>query len=184
MSISMCFRSRWVRRIAYGAIGGLAALAFLTFPLSDTVSMVQNSDIRADKKHEFFLRTLELAKEREIVVLFKDNSLHHEGFHELLLKGASDFPTWRISRGQKIIQKYGRSITFRSEYERVPPIDGPIEPGVVLVLFQHPDEDDVLKQYPGAEAFAKAPNISEEQWLLTGKGAVKPTTLARIFYAK
>jgi hypothetical protein len=144
--------------------------------------MVRESGARADEKERFFLRTLELAKHRPMVVLFKDNSLHHEGFHELLLKGASDFPTWAISRGHAVVARYGGAIEFRSGYEARPSIGGPVDGNAVLVVFQAVGSGDALADFPGARAFAARPAIVEERWLLKSKGAREPTVMGRVFH--
>ena len=146
------------------------------------MTMVRESDGRADQKQRFFLRTVALAKDRPMVVLFKDNSLHHEGFHELLLKGASDFPAWEISRGSAVFVRYAGPIQLRSECARRPDIGGPIDSDAVLGVFQAADGEDPLARYPGARVFAARPDVMEEGWLLKRKAAVEPNVVGRVFH--
>ena len=70
-----------------------------------------------------------------------------------------------------MIQRYGGKIEFRSDYESVPAIGGPIDPDSVLVVFQAPDEPDNLEQYPGAKQFAASTDVKQEKWKLWGKAA-------------
>jgi hypothetical protein len=181
MQLALVLDVVWVRRIGTAGAALLGLLALGTFPGRDASAMVRHSAARASQKQQFFLRTLELARSRSMVVLFKDNSLHHEGFHELLLKGASDFPTWAITRGNSVIAKHAGSIEFRSEYEGRPPIGGAVDGDAVLVVFQAVGGEDALDRYPGAREFAARPDVREERWLLTGKAAVRPTVVGRIF---
>jgi hypothetical protein len=146
------------------------AVCLITSPYHSFFFAAKKSKHQADVQYAFFQRTLDLAQGRRIVVIFPNNYYHHEGFYELLLKGAVEFPTWRIGEeGMKIIRKYGGNIEFRSEYESIPSIHGAIDSNSILVVFQCPNESSNVKKYVGASRFASLSGISREDWNLNGE---------------
>lgn len=69
-------------------------------------------------------------------MIFPDNSYHHEGPFELLLKAAADFrSSWTIGSGQKtMLDRYAPNMVFRNNNGRLRP-DMPYGNSRVLVWF-------------------------------------------------
>jgi hypothetical protein len=158
------------RQLAAWVAAGLAVVMVVSFPLGESVSLVRLSKPNADAKFAFYQRVLELAHGRPITVILIDNSFHHEGFHELLLKGASTFPSWHISAtGQEMIARYGPGITFRSHDEPVPPLGAPIPDDSVLVLFSTQGADPLTGSLRVVHDFSALPTSRHEEWRLPRK---------------
>ena len=110
------------------------------------------------------------------MVIFPDNSYHHEGVFELLLKAASVFPSnWRIGSGQKtILNRYAPGMEFRSNGGVLKPSD-PYKPGQALVWFERPNPPPLAAQYPAlAEAIA-VPGVQFFHWNIpTNRSLIYP----------
>jgi hypothetical protein len=159
------------------------AVCLVTFPYQSFSSVSQQSRPQADIRYAFFQRTLDLAQGKRIVIIFPNNDYHHEGPHELLLKGASKFPSWQIEEtGMKVIRKYAGNIEFRSECAKVPALDEPIDPDSILIILQKSDDESSnIKKYMNASRFTSLPGISREDWNLSGVAPGKVVS-ASIFY--
>ena len=118
--------------ISYISWIGFAAI---TFSYSTVYGQIAHSQIDSKIKWATFEKVRELAGNKPIEVIFPDNSYHHEGPFELLLKGAADFPTWNINYGQKtIIDRYAPGMSFRHNFSQVRP-EMPYASGRVIVWF-------------------------------------------------
>ena len=97
-------------------------LAILTFPFYSIYSSIALSRSDSHNKWSVFYSVQKLAAGRPIEVIFPDNTYHHEGPYELLLKGASVFPSsWKIESGQRIIDIYSPNTTFRNNNSETTP---------------------------------------------------------------
>lgn len=158
------------RTLTAAIAAGLVLMAAVTFPLEQCLALVRMSREHADVKFAFFRRALDLADGRPVTVILVDNSFHHEGFHELLLKGGSTFPSWHISkRGQSVIDRYAPGLTFRSRDEHDAPVNGPIPADSVLVLFHRPETAPLSQIYSEVGRFAALPTNRQEDWILPNK---------------
>jgi len=118
--------------ISYVAWIGFAAT---TFSYSTVYGQIARSQTDSKVKWATFEKVLELAGNKPIEVIFPDNSYHHEGPFELLLKGAADFPSWDINYGQiSIIDRYAPGMSFRHNSSQVRP-EMPYANSRVLVWF-------------------------------------------------
>ena len=96
--------------------------AVATFSFPTVYGQIARSRTDSSVKWDAFEKVRQLARQRPIEVIFPDNSFHHEGPFELLLKGAADFPTWNINAGQKIvIDRIIPGMTFRHNFSHIKP---------------------------------------------------------------
>jgi hypothetical protein len=111
------------------------SFAATTFSYSTVYGQIERSQTDSKVKWATFEKVLELAGNKPIEVIFPDNSYHHEGPFELLLKGAADFPSWDINYGQiSIIDRYAPGMSFRHNSSQVRP-EMPYANRRVLVWF-------------------------------------------------
>jgi hypothetical protein len=171
MLIAGIQKNKRIIRVIPSILGVFLILAFYTFPFRSTIECTKNSKLRTDIKEEFFLKTQKLSQDGKLIVFFRDNSLHHEGFHELLIKGASDFPTWKIGEtGDLIFRRYFGNMEVRSSY-----VDGTynlplLDSNDVLLVFQTPleFENGFVEKFIGRSQSSKN-NLLREDWRLYGK---------------
>jgi hypothetical protein len=105
---------RPARLFIVGSCIAWAVAALATFDFAWNYRLVAGSEARSRIKWDAFEQTCRMAHGRPIEVVFPDNTFHHEGAFELVLKGASDFPNWTITMGEKtIIERYCPGLTFR-----------------------------------------------------------------------
>ena len=90
---------------------------------------------------------LRLADGKKIIVILPDDSYCYGGVQELLLKGASDFPTWEVStRGQSILDKFAPGMVFRHEGGRTLP-DADFPRDTLVVWFEKPGCQPLTDRY-------------------------------------
>ena len=141
----------------------------MTFPAKHNISVVEESSQRAETMWQIHYDTLHLAAGRPIIVIIPDNSYHHEGVHEFLLKGAADFPTWNISAaGEKIIHRFAPGMTFRHEYGGIPPSSA-IPENVVVIWF------DLLNSPALTEKYASLNEANLRPGVVCSERAVEKT---------
>jgi len=146
-----------------------AVYSFSTFEFVDNYKLVAGSQARAKLKWEVFEETRRLAAGRPIEVIFPDNSFHHEGVFELLLKGASSvFPSWYITTGKTIIERYAPGMTFRYNYSVLTP-NAPYGTNRVLVWFDRRDIPPLTSQYKELTNTVERTGVARYQWLVLGK---------------
>jgi hypothetical protein len=142
--------------ISYIAWIGFAAI---TFSYSTVYGQIAHSQIDSKIKWATFDKVRELARNKPIEVIFPDNSYHHEGPFELLLKGAADFPTWNINYGQKtIIDRYAPGMSFRHNFSQVRP-EMPYANGRVLVWFDLDGTQPLEEKYLELKKILLQPGI-------------------------
>lgn len=96
------------------------------------------------KQHQDFYRLSErIAKKYgKLYVVLDDNRWHHEGIHELLLKGASEFPAWNVRQaGKWILQKEFGEIEFRTHQSTMPNYFDKIPANAPILVFHFKDVD-------------------------------------------
>jgi len=126
--------SRWTKT------GVAAALCVLMWYTPATLAVLRGSTQQSKERGlalQAFTRTLR-ASGGDIYFYYPDDNYHVGSLEETMLKAASDFPTWTISSGQKMIDR--------------------IYPGLHIITGLHPSAIDVstgstvawiYKKYPG-----------------------------------
>lgn len=124
----------------------LSMSAFLTF--RSDFSPYTDTSTHANERWQLYDTVNRVAQERPILVVLASNDYHHEGVHELILKGAADFPTWNIStRGEQLIDRHAPGLRFVHEYNG-PLFASPIPQGTVVVWYDRPDLAPLSKRVP------------------------------------
>ena len=143
-------------------------LSFANFNWQESFSAVWLSRERAEAKWAHYAEVQNLAGDRKITVVFPDNSYHHEGVFEFLLKGAADFPTWRISEGgQKLLDRYLPGLSFRNEQGGPSPAL-PYDAGTVVVWYDLPQAESLLEKYPSLLKAIEGTANQLRRWNLEG----------------
>jgi hypothetical protein len=158
-----------IKRIIYCTFFFVSLVCITTFPFRSAAECVAESSKRSNTKEEFFLKSKELSKNGELIVNFRDNSFHHEGFHEFFLKGASDFPSWQIhNSGKAILNKYIGEIQYKYGDESMG--QQILNKNDVLIIFQTPEEANVnYSDNLIRKNFKYTNNFNREDWKLFGK---------------
>lgn len=137
-----------------------SGFAAMTFSPSTVHGQIARSRTDSNVKWAAFEQVRQLAGQRPIEVIFPDNSFHHEGPFELLLKGAADFPSWNIVTGQKtIIDRYIPKLTFRHNSSQVKPAM-PYGDRRVLVWFDRDDIPPLENEYPELKKALLHPGVT------------------------
>jgi len=140
-----------------------------TFNWNDSFAMVKFSKEKSAAKWEHYHYVRNLADGRQITVLFPDNSYHHEGVFEFLLKGAADFPTWNISDGgQRVIDKYLPGLKFRHDYGGASPNQA-YNQNTVVVWYDLPGDVSLVEKYPSLANAVEKSVLPTKKWRLEGK---------------
>lgn len=92
----------------------LAALMIRHPPSAASVS-IRAAELATQNRFEVFSELNRFAGKRPQLVLLLNNEYGYGGVHELLLKAASDFPTWNVSQGRTWLLRIA-DITFYHEY--------------------------------------------------------------------
>ncbi len=170
--------SSWkpVQRFIEVACIAWSAVAVATFDHAYAYDLVAGSTVRARDKWEAFEATRRLASPGPIEVIFPDNSFHHEGVFELLMKGSTDFPTWHIGVGGRVLDRYAPGLSFRHNYEGVRP-DVPYRGGRTLVWFDRVGLQPAALRYRTlAEVLARS-GVERHEFLLRPKGGGPEVTM-------
>jgi hypothetical protein len=166
MALGTIAGSRVGKGLILLAAAGSITLGVVTFPWQENVATIARSGSRAEVRWRVHRDILRIANGRRIVVIFPDNSYHHEGVHEFLLKGASDFPSWVISeRGQRLINTFAPGMVFRYE-GGVPPPDSEFPKGALVVWFDRPDLPPLTERYRSLKAVASAAGADQQVWAI------------------
>jgi len=150
------------------ALAALSCVAWLgiagaTFSVTTVYGQVARSRADSNIKWSAFNQVLKLAVSNPIEVIFPDNSFRHEGPFELLLKGATDFPTWNIGAGQKtIIDRYAPGMSFRHNFSQIRP-EMPYGDGRVLVWFDLNGMPPLEAHYPELAKAVSRPGVMRNQ---------------------
>jgi hypothetical protein len=133
------------------AVAGICAtglvLAISTFSYQWCYAVVAESGPRSRVKWDAFDETMRASRGRPVEVVLPDNSYHHEGVFEFLVKGASDFPTWYSSKGRPLIDRYAPGMILRFDDGELKP-NAPYEGGRTIVWFDRSDLDPAVVRYP------------------------------------
>ena len=139
--------SRPMRNLFVISFFAWIGFASTTFSYPVVYGQIARSQTDSKVKWGTFEKVLALAGNQPIEVIFPDNSYHHEGPFELLLKGAADFPSWDINYGQKsIIDRYAPGMSFRHNYSQVRP-EMPYANSRVLVWFDLDGNQPLEEKY-------------------------------------
>jgi hypothetical protein len=170
--------SAWkpVQRFVAAACVAWSAVAVATFAYAYAYDLVAGSTVRAREKWDAFDATRRLAGRGPIEVIFPDNSFHHEGVFELLLKGSTDFPTWHIGVGGKVLDRYAPGLSFRHNYEGLRP-DAPYAGGRTLVWFDSAGLQPATVRYPTLAEVLARPGVEPHAFLLRPKGGGPEVTM-------
>lgn len=137
--------------------------AATTFERNALYGQIARSRADSTIKWEVFNAVQKMAGSRPIEVIFPENSYHHEGPFELLLKAAADFPSsWTISTGQKtVLDRYAPTMIFRNNNGRVRP-EMPYGNGRVLVWFDK-EGQSLEREYPELAKALARPGVKRYQ---------------------
>lgn len=150
------------------AAAGWLIWSAATFAWHESFDMVRQSDTRAELKWAHYDDVRRLAAGRPITIVFPDNSYHHEGVFEFLLKGAVEFPTWHIGdRGRRLLERYSPGVSYRHDLGGPSP-DQPYESGTVIVWYVSETADPVAKYKTLARSIGRCASAPRE-WTLEGK---------------
>lgn len=143
----------------------LGLLVVTTFPLHNSYQLIAESRGMSEIKSRAFREAIAIGENRPIEVIFPDNSYHHEGMFELLLKAASDFPSnWHFGSGQRaVLNRYASQMEFRSDGGVLKPSDA-YKPGRALVWFDRPDSLPLAAQYPTLAKAIELPGVRFFHW--------------------
>lgn len=92
----------------------LVALAMRN-PPSAAITSIRAAELATQNRFQVFFELNKFAGTRPQLVLLLNNEYAFGGVHELLLKAASDFPTWNVSQGRPWLLRIA-DITFYHEY--------------------------------------------------------------------
>jgi len=164
-AVLLTVTSTWRPMRALAALSCVAwlGIAGATFSVTTVYGQVARSRADSNIKWSAFNQVLKLAGSNPIEVIFPDNSFRHEGPFELLLKGATDFPTWNIGAGQKtIIDRYAPGMSFRHNFSQIRP-EMPYGDGRVLVWFDRNGTQPLESEYQSLRDVLGRPSVRRYQ---------------------
>jgi hypothetical protein len=142
--------------------------AAVTFSWHEAFDMVRRSHTRAEAKWKHYDEVRQLGAGRPVTVVFPSNAYHHEGVFELLLKGAVEFPTWRIEDdGLRVLARFAPGISYRHDLGGASP-DERYAAGTVLVWYETPSLNPLMRYESLARAADRCDRVPYE-WRLEGK---------------
>jgi hypothetical protein len=164
-------------RYAVGAIcAAWLVVATSTFSYQWAYALVADSGARSRVKWDAFTQTLAAADGHPVEVVFPDNSFHHEGVFELLMKGAADFPSWNISKGKPVIDRYAAGMIFRHDYADPKP-EAPYRGGRTLVWFDRRDLEPAIVRYPELGKIVSGAGVARRQYSVETKSGGSALTM-------
>jgi len=133
----------------------LVALA-ARHPPTAAVTSIRAAELATQNRFQVFSELNKFAGTRPQLVLLLNNEYAFGGVHELLLKAASDFPTWNVSQGRPWLLRIA-DITFYHEYGN--PFDQlPADLGDKCVIwFNRPDLPPLETVYDRLGALLRDP---------------------------
>lgn len=134
----------------------LALLCLRNLP-TQRFPAIRGSAAASTNRFAVFQEVTRFADNRPQLIVFVNNEYHHNGLHELLLKAAADFPTWKVSAGQKWLQRFGADLTFLNEY--MAPIELPTDlSGLCVVWFDLPELPLLTTRFARLAQLARDPS--------------------------
>lgn len=153
LAIAAARRRQWLLAVWLVAIGGLAIrnsprLSADRFAATHTTSA---------NRFEVFQEITRFAGDRPQFIMLANNEYGHGGVYELLLKAASDFPTWNVSVGRAWLQRFGADLTFLHEYgtDMKLPTD---TSGACIIWVDRPDLPLLTARYEHLASLARDPD--------------------------
>jgi hypothetical protein len=122
-----------------------------------------------DAQQSWIIHNFSLSQNRQIIVVVPDNSYFYGGgIEELLLKGFSDFPTWNITVGRKLLEEFSPNFEFRSEYIADKP-NFPYPTDVVIMWFDKNDSNlennkNLRELYPELNKAVSSEKVKCYRW--------------------
>lgn len=134
------------RGIIVGWVLAIGVLAYRN-PPGAALPSIQAAKQATENRFAVFDQLNAFAEGRPQLILLRNNEYAYGGVHELLLKAASDFPTWNVSVGRPWLQRFA-DLTFVHDYGN--PFDqlGDIDSGTCIVWFNRPDLEPLENVYP------------------------------------
>jgi len=184
-TVLLTIAAEWrpMRYVIAGISLAWAAFAISTFDVRTTYNQIASSGSDSRAKWAAFGEVLQRAGPLPIEVIYPDNSFHHEGPFELLFKAATDFPTWDIRSGQKVvIERYAPGMSFRHDFGTLKP-EMPYGSGRVLVWFDLTGQEPLLSKYSElskavSRIGVKREVVSHYSTAVTMNVAILPTSTA------
>lgn len=158
MSASVLTVAAKRRRQALLAIW-LVAIALLVVrqPPGFAASRFAATHVATSNRFEVFQEITRFAGHRPQVIMLANNEYGHGGVHEMLLKAASDFPTWNISVGRAWLKRTGGDITFLHEYGTDMTLPANTA-AICVVWFDRPDLPLLTSRYDDLARLARDPD--------------------------
>jgi hypothetical protein len=169
IAVTACSGARGLLSYALVAVSIWGAVCASTFPWLDNLLEIRMSSQLAEGAWRRHAEIRDWAAGRPVIFVFPDNSYHAATEGELLLKGPSEFPTWRVALTAKwILDAYFPGPSFRSDYELPRPIVG--YPGdAIRVWLDLAGMPTIARQYAGmAEALGRG-CVTCRRWSIPNK---------------
>lgn len=156
IAVTVCLEERALWRYAVCSTLLWGVVCASTFPWRDSLRSIEMSRQLGDAAWRRHSEIREWAAGRPIVFVLADNSYTASTVEELFLKGASEFPTWRIAKEARwILQSYAPGLSFRSDYE-LPRPDAGYPGNALLVWHDLAGTPTISQRYRGmAEALGR-----------------------------
>ncbi len=152
LAIAKARRRQWLLAVWIVAIG---VLAIRHSPRLNAERVVGTHAASANR-FEVFQEITRFAGDRPQFIMLANNEYGHGGVYELLLKAASDFPTWNVSVGRAWLQRFGVDIAFLHEYGtdmKLPPDTS----GDCIIWVDRPDLPPLTARHEQLASLARDP---------------------------
>jgi hypothetical protein len=178
MALAICARQRAGRWLIAAILVASTGYAVDTFAWNRSLKTLRSSRSWGQIMWRLQSELLSFANGRKIVVILPNNDHTYYGVTELLLKGGSDMPTWKISEhGRPFIERYAPHMSFRSEAGGVPPND-PYSDDSILFWVDLPRFPPLTEAYPRLRVASERPNGQHKEWILPIEGTLKAHAVA------
>lgn len=145
-------RRGWLLAIWVLALGVLA----IRHPPRCDASRFADTHTASSNRFEVFQEITRFAGDRPQFVMLANNEYGHGGVYELLLKAASDFPTWNVSVGRTWLKRFGADLTFLHEYGTDMKLPDDTS-GACVIWFDRPDLPPLASRYEQLAALVRDP---------------------------
>lgn len=142
----------------------LIGVTVLSFDRRVAFEILEGSAFHGTQAWKLHTEIFEWARGRQVFFVLPDDSYRAETVEELLLKGASEFPRWRVAEaGQWILDTYAPRLQFRNDYER-PYVSAPYPGNAILVWIDRLDFLPLRERYPSLAEATGRPGVECRAW--------------------
>lgn len=165
--VTTCLEERDLWRYAVCSTLFWAMVCASTFPWRDSLRSIEMSRQLGDASWGRHSEIREWAAGRPIVFVLPDNSYTASTVEELLLKGASEFPTWRIATEARwILQSYAPGLSFRTDYD-LPRPDAGYPGNALLVWLDLAGTPTISQRYRGMAQALGRDGVICRRWFMS-----------------